>query len=83
MKAIPIKKSWPAADKLKALYLKKRDGRRKERLIAVILMYEVKSIPKVAASIKRRRDTAWKWIKRFNQKGLSGPRPTPALAHGV
>nr|MDO8085324.1 helix-turn-helix domain-containing protein [Candidatus Sigynarchaeum springense] len=75
MKAIQIKKFWPTVDKLKALYLKERDGRRKERLLAEILMHEVKSIPKVAAIIKRRRDTAWKWIKRFNQKGLAGSLP--------
>ena len=75
MKAIQIKKFWPSVDKLKVLYLKERDGRRKERLLAVILMYEVKSIPKVAAIIKRRRDTVWKWIKRFNQKGLAGLWP--------
>ena len=75
MKAIQIKRSWPTVDKLKALYFKERDGRRKERLLAVILMHEVKSIPKVAAIIKRRRDTAWKWIKRFNQKGLAGSLP--------
>lgn len=75
MKAIQIKRFWPTADKLKILYLKERDGRRKERLLAVILMLEIKSIPKVASIIKRRRDTVWKWIKRFNQRGLAGLWP--------
>jgi len=64
-KAIQIKKFWPKVDKLKALYLKEQDGRRKERLLAVILMYEVNRIPEVVAIIKCHRDTVWKWINRF------------------
>jgi hypothetical protein len=35
-------------------------------------MYEIKSIPKVASIIKRRRATVWKWINRFNQIGRPG-----------
>ena len=69
-----IDTSYPK-DALERLYRSERDGRVKERLLAVLLLYEGKSITGTAQLVKVSRQTVTSWLKSWNKGGYQGIKP--------
>ncbi len=62
-------------DALERLYRSEHDGRVKERLLAILLLYEGKSITHTALTIKVSRQTVTDWLKSWNKAGYRGIKP--------
>ncbi len=62
-------------EKLKEMYLREKDGRVKERLLAILEIYAGKSIAEVAGIVKRSEPSIKRWIKRWNEYGYKGLIP--------
>ncbi len=59
-------------DALERLYRNEHDGRLKERLLAILWLYEGKSITHTAQLGKVSRQTVSDWLKAWNQQGYQG-----------
>ena len=62
-------------DALERLYRSEHDGRVKERLLAILLLYEGKSITHTAQLVKVSRQTVTDWLKSWNKAGYRGIKP--------
>lgn len=70
-------------DALEQLYRTEYDGRLKERLLAIIHLYEGKSTKEVSALVRRCPNTVRDWRRRWNEGGYQclkleltgGPKP--------
>ena len=70
-------------DALEQLYRTESIGRLKERLLAIIFLYEGKSTKEVSALVKRSQNTVRDWRRRWNDGGYQslkleltgGPKP--------
>ena len=56
-------------------YRKEKDSTIKERLLAILLLYDGKSIYEVAKIIRRSERTIKEWLKRWNERGYEGILP--------
>lgn len=59
-------------DALEQLYRTESIGRLKERLLAIIFLYEGKSTKEVSALVKRSQNTVRNWRRRWNDGGYQG-----------
>jgi transposase len=59
-------------DQLEEAYKSEKDARVKERLLAIILLYEGKKVPEAAALVRRCISTIELWISNWNRNGLEG-----------
>jgi transposase len=62
-------------DALARLYRSEHDGRVKERLLAILLLYEGKSITHTAQVVKVSRQSLTSWLKHWNVAGYQGIKP--------
>ena len=75
-------------DELEDIYKKDRNSKIKERLLAILHLYEEKNIPEVSRIIKRSESSVEGWLKRWNENGYNGliPElkggPKPKLSDG-
>lgn len=82
-----IDKSYPF-DALVQLHRTESDGRLKERLLAVLHLYEDKSVKQVSALVRRCENTVREWRSRWNAAGYQGLKleltggPRPRLGAG-
>lgn len=56
-------------------YKKEKDGRIKERLLTIKLLYEGKGVSDIAKQIDVSRKTIYNWIDAWNQNGHRGLKP--------
>jgi hypothetical protein len=56
-------------DELERMYREEKDARVKERLLAIILLYEGKKLSELPSIIKRCRTSIEIWLKRWNEQG--------------
>jgi transposase len=56
-------------DELERMYREEKDVRIKERLLAIILLYEGKKLSELPGIIKRCRTSIEIWLKRWNEQG--------------
>lgn len=71
---VMLEKSYPV-DALAQLYRSEHDGRLKERLLAILLLYREKSITAAAELVQVRRQTVSKWVQAWNKGGYQGLKP--------
>lgn len=57
------------------LYRKERDGRIKEKLLTIKLIYENKKISDIAAQLGVCQKTIYNWLDSWNQEGVDGLKP--------
>jgi len=75
-------------EELEEGYRKERNARLKERLHAILLLYEGRKTEEVARIVKRARSTLEEWIGSWNERGYDGlvPNftggPKPKIADG-
>jgi hypothetical protein len=62
-------------DELERMYREEKDARIKERLLAIILLYEGKKLSELPGIIKRCRTSIEIWLKRWNEQGYEGLIP--------
>ncbi|MHC1581905.1 MAG: helix-turn-helix domain-containing protein [Candidatus Syntropharchaeia archaeon] len=62
-------------DELEERYRKERDLRVKERLLAILLLYDGKNIYEVAEIIRRSGRRVKEWLKKWNREGYEGIMP--------
>lgn len=60
---------------LEKMYREEKDARVKERLLAIILLYEGKKLSELPSIIKRCRTSIEIWLKRWNERGYEGLIP--------
>ncbi len=63
-------------DALDRLYRSEHDGRVKERLLAIVLLYKGESITYTAYTIQVTRQTVTTWLKSWNKAGYQGIKPS-------
>jgi len=59
-------------DQLEKAYKSEKYSRIKERLLAILLLYEEKKVPEVAALVRRGISTIELWISNWNKQGVDG-----------
>ena len=59
-------------DTLKDLYLKEKDARVKERLLAMLELYDGKSLSDTGKIVKRSKPTIERWLQQWNKNGYKG-----------
>ncbi|PKP56954.1 MAG: hypothetical protein CVT89_05325 [Candidatus Altiarchaeales archaeon HGW-Altiarchaeales-2] len=57
---------------LKDLYLKEKDARVKERLLAMLELYDRKSLSDTGKIVKRSKPTIERWLQQWNKNGYKG-----------
>ena len=62
-------------EELEERYRKEKDSTIKERLLAILLLYDGKNIYEVAEIIRRSERTIKEWLKRWNERGYEGILP--------
>jgi len=62
-------------EELEEKYRKEKDSTIKERLLAILLLYDGKNIYEVAEIIRRSERTIKEWLKRWNERGYEGILP--------
>ena len=62
-------------EELEKKYIKEKDSKIKERLLAILLLYDGKNIYEVAEIIRRSERTIKEWLKRWNKEGYEGILP--------
>jgi transposase len=62
-------------EELEGRYRREKDSRLKERLQAILLLYEGKKTTDVASIVKRSRSTVENWISTWNERGADGLVP--------
>lgn len=60
---------------LKKAYLKEKDGRVKERLLAILELYDGKNIRDVEKVLRRSNRTIKRWLRQWNNEGYDGLVP--------
>ena len=60
---------------LKEPYKAEKDSRVKERLLAILLLYEGKKVQDTADVVRRARSTLELWIRNWNTRGVEGLKP--------
>jgi transposase len=60
---------------IEAKYKQEKNPRVKERLLAILLLYEGKKVSELPSFIKRSRTSIEDWIKRWNKQGYQGLIP--------
>lgn len=60
---------------LERIYKEERNARVKERLLAILLIYEGKRVSEVPGIVKRSRTSIEGWLKRWNERGYEGLIP--------
>jgi putative transposase len=60
---------------LEAKYKQEKNPRVKERLLAILLLYQGKKVSELPSIIKRSRTSIEDWIKRWNNQGYQGLIP--------
>lgn len=56
-------------------YKKEKDGRLKERLLAIKLLLEGKTVPQIADELEVSLKTIYNWINHWNDQGYEGLKP--------
>lgn len=74
LKLTYVDTSYPK-DALERLYRSEHDGRVKERLLAIVLLYEGKSITRTAQLVRVSRQSLTTWLKTWNQGSYQGIKP--------
>jgi len=62
-------------EELEKKYRKEKDSTIKERLLAILLLYDGKNIYEVAEIIRRSERTIKEWLKRWNKEAYEGILP--------
>ena len=62
-------------DGLEKSYKLEKNSRVKERLLAILLLYEGKKVPQAAATVRKCVSTLELWIRNWNQNGVDGLKP--------
>jgi len=62
-------------EELEERYRKEKYSKIKERLLAILLLYDGKNIYEVAEIIRRSERTIKKWLERWNERGYEGIIP--------
>lgn len=62
-------------DELEAAYRTEKDPRVKERLLAILHLYEGNSIPEASEAVKRSVSSVKRWLKAWNADGQGGLTP--------
>jgi len=62
-------------DELERKYKEEKNPRVKERLLAILLIYEGKKVCELPDIVKRARSSIENWIRRWNMKGYEGLMP--------
>jgi putative transposase len=62
-------------EELEDMYKREKNSRIKERLLAILHLYEGKNIPEVSKIIKRSESSIKRWLKRWNKEGYNGLIP--------
>jgi len=62
-------------DTLKDLYLKEKDARVKERLLAMLELYDGKSLSDTGKIVKRSKPTIERWLQQWNKDNYKGLIP--------
>ena len=60
---------------LERTYKAEKDSRVKERLLAILLLYEGTRVQDAAAVVRRARSTLELWIRDWNTRGVDGLKP--------
>jgi transposase len=85
-KQVYVDRTYPK-DALERLYGSEHDGRVKERLLAILLLYEGNTLTATAQTVKVTRQTVTTWLASWNQGGYQGLKPefsggyAPRLSH--
>jgi len=62
-------------DELRVMYRKEKNSRVKERLLAVLHLYEGKMVKEVSKMVERSERTVERWLAEWNEKGYDGLTP--------
>lgn len=62
-------------EELDGRYRAERNGRVKERLLAILHLYDGKKVLDAAKSVKRCEKSVRNWLKRWNERGCEGLKP--------
>jgi len=62
-------------EELEDMYKREKNSRVKERLLAILHLYEEKNIPEVSKIIKRSESSIKRWLKKWNKEGYDGLIP--------
>ncbi len=73
-KQVYVAKSYPI-DALEKLYRSEYDGRVKERLLAILLLYKGKTLTATAQTLQVTRQTVTNWLASWNQASYQGIKP--------
>src|SRR5688500_6081826 len=73
-KRVYVDTTYPK-DALERLYRREQDGRLKERLLAILLLYEGNSVTYTAQTIQVTRQTLTTWLKGWNKNAYQGLKP--------
>lgn len=63
-------------DELEAAYRSEKDPRVKERLLALLHIYEGESVPEASRAVKRSVRSVKRWLKAWNANGYEGLAPS-------
>ena len=69
---IKINKNWASYEILKSLYNTEKNGRKKIRLLVIMLAYEGKKSEEIAEIVKQSGVTVRECMKRYNARGVRG-----------
>jgi transposase len=73
-KRVAVDRTYPL-DALERLYRQEHDGRLKERLLAILFLYEGKTITATADLLQVNRHTVGAWLAAWNQGAYQGLKP--------
>lgn len=73
-KRVYVDTTYPK-DALEKLYRSEQNGRLKERLLAILLFYEGKTITEVSGLLKLTRQTLTNWLSAWNKGAYQGLKP--------
>jgi len=64
-----------SVDELRGRYRSEKDSRVKERLLAILHLYEGKMVKEVSTVVKRSIRSIERWVRQWNEKGYDGLTP--------
>lgn len=62
-------------EKLERRYKEEKNPRMKERLLAILMIYDGKKVSEIPSLIRRSRRTVHEWLRRWNECGYDGLVP--------
>jgi transposase len=71
MKSLSLIKHYPYSE-VAAFYREESDSRRKQRLLAILLLYEGKKIPEVAQLVHVHATNIRMWVHQWNERAILG-----------